>query len=864
GRDVAIKVLPEAFAADADRLARFRREAQVLAALNHPHIAAIYGLEESGGVEALVLELVEGETLAERLARGPIPVDETLEIARQIAEALEAAHERGIVHRDLKPANVKLTPDGKVKVLDFGLAKALTGDASSPDVSTSPTLTAAATQAGIVMGTAAYMSPEQARGKGVDKRADIWAFGVILFEMLTGRRLFEGETVSDTLAAVLRQEIGWTELPAGTPTSVRRLLARCVERDLRRRLHDVADARLEIEAALVEPPQPVGGPAAGSPVPSRRAARFAPWAVALALAALALWQARAGRQDRAGLVTLSLALPADFELETQSEAQTQQIAISPDGRRLAFFARSGGQEKIFVRELSRGEAKPIADAGDGGSLFFSPDGEWIGFTEGGKLWKVAVGGGVPIELAPAGQSRGAAWAPDGTIVFAPTVNSPLLRVADRGGQPQPVTRLDAASGERTHRWPEILPNGDTVLFTVGTQDKPGDYADARIDAVSLSTGKRRKVYRGASFARYAAPGYLLLARNDSLLAARFDPGKAEILGTPTPVLQKLGGDPRSGVAFFGLARNGTLAWITGVAAAGPASIVWIDRSGKVEPSGIPPGEYTDIALSPDGRRLAYAVGAGGGAASDIWIMDLPHGSPFQLTSDGEAGSPLWTPDGRAIAYSNPNGDAVIRRSADGRGSPEILWKPAEHVPVRPDAFTPDGSKLLLSQFGLPNRGNILLLPARAGSVASPLIETQQEERDAALSPDGRWIAYSAQYSGAPEIYVQAFPEVAGRWQVSRQGGVSPRWSRDGRELFSLRGGGLVAGPVALQPTFSSGPAKALFRVESLMKRGEWSLHYDVAPEGRRFVFLVDQPSPKASPRIDVTLGWTQHLSESLR
>ncbi|HEX7253382.1 MAG TPA: protein kinase, partial [Thermoanaerobaculia bacterium] len=468
GRSVAIKVLPQAFASDAERLARFRREAQVLAALNHPHIAAIYGLEESSGVEALVLELVEGETLAERLARGPLPMDEGLSIAHQIAEALEAAHERGIVHRDLKPANVKLTPDGKVKVLDFGLAKALAGDSSSPDVSTSPTITAAATQAGVVIGTAAYMSPEQARGRSVDKRADIWAYGATLWEMLTGRRLFEGETVSDVLAAVLRQELDFAVLPAETSSGVVRLLHRCLERDPKSRLHDIADARLEIEESLKAPVPIVGAETFERRGPSS-AVRWVPWLVAAAaLLALALFALlRRTPSVTEDLVRLSVLLPEKVAPDFSSGDQEQILAISPDGRRFAFTGKSGEERKIFVRELSRENPEPVFGTEGGSTPFFSPDSEWLGFVAGDKLKKTAIRGGTPITLASVPRSRGAVWATDGTIVFTSTVNTPLFRIPAAGGESRPLTALDAAARERTHRWPEIVPEGGWILFTIG-------------------------------------------------------------------------------------------------------------------------------------------------------------------------------------------------------------------------------------------------------------------------------------------------------------------------------------------------------------------------------------------------------------
>ncbi len=902
GRDVAIKVLPEEFFEDEERRARFEREARTLATLNHPGIAAVYSFEEVPGSSPssprhlLAMELVEGEDLAQRLLKGPLPLEESLSIARQVAEALEAAHEKGVVHRDLKPANVKVTEEGKVKLLDFGLAKALEGEATSlkgsgGGVTQSPTLTARATAAGVILGTAAYMSPEQARGKAVDKRTDIWAFGCVLYEMLTGKRAFEGETVSDTLAAILKEEPNWSALPKQTPARTRELLRRCLRRDAKQRLHDIADARLELEelAATASLAGTGGAPATGqSPfeektaVPSPTAVRgasairergsrrtlYLSWAVAAAFAAaagaLALREAGRARPADGRLVSLSVALPEGTRLERETPTQTQQIAISPDGRRVAFFARAGDLRKLFVRDLSRTEAQPIADVPDGADVFFSPDGEWIGFSADGKLRKIAVGGGTPVPLTSAGQSRGEAWAPDGTIVFSPTVNSPLYRLSAEGGQPQAVTKVDIAAGERTHRWPEILPDGDTVLFTVGTQDKPGDYADARIEAVSLSTGRRHVVYRGASFARFVPPGFLLLARSGSLLAARFDPRKAEVHGNPALVLQNVNGDARSGVAFFGVSRDGTLAWISGYSPPGLVSVAWTDRTGRIAPSGLAPGEYTDIALSPDGARLAYSVGAGGGAAGDIWVVDLQQGSPYQLTSDGTGGTPLWTPDAKSIVYATVNGDAVIRRPVDGRGPPETLWKPSDRVPLKADCFTPDGSKLLLTQFGLPTLTNILLLPATAGATATPFIATPKNERDAALSPDGRWVAFTADYSGNEEVYVQAFPEPGGRWQVSLHGGTAPRWSRDGKELYYLRGEEIVDVAVRSGPTFSSGPEKTLFRVDRLTTRTERSVPYDVAPDGKRFLFLVDQPTPKVSPRLDVALRWADGLPGLVR
>ncbi|HEV2063125.1 MAG TPA: protein kinase, partial [Thermoanaerobaculia bacterium] len=560
-RDVAIKVLPEAFALDAERLARFRREAQVLASLNHPHIAAIYGLEESGGVEALVLELVEGQTLAERLARGALPVDEALEIARQIADALEAAHEKGIVHRDLKPANVKLTPQGKVKVLDFGLAKALSGDRSSPEVSTSPTMTAAATQAGVVIGTAAYMSPEQARGKAVDKRADVWAFGVVLWEMLTGRRLFEGDTVSDVLAAVLRHELDWKLLPPQTPAAVRRVLHRCLERDPARRMHDIADARLEMDEA----PEPVPGAlgVAGPRGFQRSASAWAAAAVILALVAAAGWwralsAARPALRER---TAFEVSIPAGDGLAFDD---TPILAFSRDGRRLVYAADRGGARQLFLRTLGEIEGHPLEGTSGGRSPFFSPDGQWIGFFAEGKLKKVQAGGGPPQTICDDTTAhRGAAWAEDDTIILTPEYAAGLFRVSARGGKLEPLTKPDASKGERTHRWPEVLPGGEAVLFTIGYEKSPGNYDDAKVAIFDRKTGRTRILLEGASMARYAPSGHLLFVRARQLLAVPFDLSRREATGEPFPVSEKIAGDPSSGIGYFAVGGDGSFAFVPG-------------------------------------------------------------------------------------------------------------------------------------------------------------------------------------------------------------------------------------------------------------------------------------------------------------
>jgi hypothetical protein len=861
-RAVAVKVLPESLAADPERLARFEREARVLASLNHPSIAAIYGVEDSTSVKALVLELVEGPTLQDRIEAGPIPVEEALPIARQIAEALEAAHEKGIVHRDLKPANVKVDHDGKVKVLDFGLAKALdpAASSSSPDLSHSPTLSIG-TQAGMILGTAAYMSPEQARGKTADRRADVWALGVVLWEMLTGRRLFAGETVSDTLAAVLRQEIDWSALPEDAPPAVRKLLVRCLERDPRNRLHDAADARIELDEAGGTEPEAAGA----SPGP-RRPSRtvWLPWAIAaaaLSVGAVAIWKARASRPE---VARLSIALPAGVALDTDTPVQAQILAISRDGRRVAFRGRTRDGAMLYLRFLDGSEAAPIRGTDDGFDPVFSPDGESLAFCAGGKLRRVAAVGGPAVDLAEDGGCRGAAWGRDGTIVFSPTVNSGLWTVPGSGGPPKPLTTLDVAAGERSHRWPELSPDGETVFFTVGTQDKPGDYDDSRIDAVPIHGGKRRLVYRGASTIRSLGGNDYLLVHARDLLRAHAGTG-GEIREAAAPVLHGVGGDLRSGVAFAAAAGDGTLAAVVGVTAHDIDEIVTIDRAGKVSPTPIPPGRYDSLAVSPDGRRLAIGEGPGGGSSTDVWVADLADGNTLQLTSDGKAGSVRWMRDGLSLVYSTTAGSDLVRVPADGRAAPEPLCRFAESVPISVDSFSPDGSVLLVTRFGLAgHRADVDAVAIAGLHSVTPLLGTPAPEMNAAISPDGRRIAYTADYGRGEQIYVQGYPTLAGRWQVSRDGGSHAHWSTDGKELFFISGYTMMAVPVRTAPAFSYGEPKPLFTIEN-PAGSEYASNYDLSADGKRFYLIRKKKSAgDTGARIDVVLHATDGPQEVAR
>ena len=847
-RDVAIKVLPGAVAADPDRLARFRREAQVLASLNHPHIGAIYGLEHSDGVDALVLELVEGETLAERIARGPLPVDEALEIARQIAQALEAAHERGIVHRDLKPANVKLDPSGRVKVLDFGLAKALSTDGSSPDVTHSPTLTAAATQAGVVIGTASYMSPEQARGKSVDKRADVWAFGAVLYEMLTGRKAFEGETVSDVLAAVLRSDVEWDALPPETPASVRRVLRRCLDRDPRTRMHDVADARLEMDEAIETAPA-----AAEALLPPRSRVPLAFSIAALALAAaVGWWLALRPRTAPAPAPALRFAvsLPAAEQIPFDD---MPVMDLSRDGTRIVFVADRDGRRQLYLRTWDQVDVVAVAGTDGATSPFFSPDGQWIGFFADGKLKKVPAGGGVGMTLADAPNNRGGVWLTDDSIAFAPDYTSSLMRIPARGGKSEPLTTLDAKGGERTHRWPTWLPGDDAaVLFTVGLLKGPGNYDDARISVWEPATRKVRTVYEGGSMGRWAPSGHLLFVRSETLFAVAFDASRRQTTGTPAALNEKTAGDPSSGVGYLAVAGNGTLAFVPARGVATDRSIVLTDAAGKARPLAIPSRSYHYPRFSPDGKRLAVTIGPGHGNSDDIWTVDLETGALTRLTiGDGNGNYyPAWSNDGRRIGYSSDRAhQGIWLRNADGTGVEEPFRPDAR--PELPSDWSRDGTRFAMTQnfpttdvhvVSLPDRQDLLLEPGGASPV---------------FSPDGKWVAYTLVTPGSPsQIVVRPAAGPGGKIQITSDRGVFPVWTDRG--IYFHDNKKLMLVEVQTEPVFRAGPIRELFEIP--YDKGTQPLReYDVTRDGNTFVFVTGYAG-RDWKQVNVALGWAAELS----
>jgi len=876
-RQVAIKILPSSLAADADRLARFQREAEVLASLNHPNIAAIHGLEESDGIKALVMELVEGPTLADRIAQGAVPLDEALPIAKQIALALEAAHDRAIVHRDLKPANIKIRADGTVKVLDFGLAKAMdpTG-VMSPGGSQSPTITTPAmTQAGVILGTAAYMSPEQARGKVVDKRADIWAFGCVLYEMLVGRRVFDGDEVSDTLAFVLTKDPDWNALPADTPAAIRRLLRRCLVKDRSNRLPDIGSARLDIDEARAEPP------VAPVEMAGARTNRSVAWAIGAAvfaalavLAAVGAWMAmRTPPAERSVARVLIGVGPAERLLSgSQLDSSIGRgrptrtaMVFSPDGRSLVFSAERDGRVQLYLRRLDQLDASPIAGTEGASNPFFSPDGQSLGFHADGALKKVPAGGGPVVVLCNVDLIYGATWGRTDKIVFARQAGG-LWQVSATGGTPTAMTKLQANSGELSHRLPQFLPDGQTVLFTVTGSFFP-TWDDTQIVAQSLVSGKRTVLVEGGADARLVATGHLVYLRRGTLMAVPFDSQRLEVTGAAVAlvadVMQAASIQPvqiDTGAGQFAVSESGSLVYVAGgVFPQDRWSLVWVDRAGRSEALRVAPGAYLAPRLSPDGRRVAFNTTTGDW---DLWTYDIPRGIISRLPMEGEQSIPLWTPDGSRLTFSSlVKGTAsVLSINADGSGSAATLA--TSNSRGFPNAWTPDGSTLLA--FFLD--GQSRLIPRDGKTEARPLAISNVSQAD--FSPDGRWLAYeSRQNVNAPgQVYVHNYPRLDHREQVSIENGAAPAWRRDGRELYYVQDASadgplkirMMAVPITTTPTFSAGTPRMLFegpfRIDGPF-RG-----YDVTPDGQRFLMVqeIAQPAARLSQMVLVQ-NWFEEL-----
>ena len=868
GRQVALKVLPEAFARDHDRMARFEREAKFLASLNHPHIATIHGLEDSAATHALVMELVEGPTLADRLRAGPIPIDEALPIARQICDALEFAHEHGIIHRDLKPANVKVTADDTVKLLDFGLAKALEGESGSADITTSPTMSRMATQAGILLGTAAYMSPEQAKGKPVDRRADIWAFGCVLYEMLSGKMAFRGETVTDTLAAVIKEDPDWTHLPDNTPARVRVLLTRCLRKDPKQRLRDIGDARISLDEVLSGAPDAlVGASSAGDP---RR------WSRAWIAFAIAL------------LVVLAATVFALFYLHLKPHAAGEEVRfqvplpektafsggapiISPDGRKLAFILTGGdGKARLWIHPLDALDARPLEGTeGANGWPFWSPDSQSIAFAASGKLLKVDISGGPPQVLCNVGLVLGGTWTPEHRIVFAQV--GQLVQIPDFGGNPNPLGFNHGGA------FPQFLPDGRHFVYSEGPPGSPG--SGLYIDSTDAKPGGAlpKRLFPDTSpsyFVRSAgdpALGYLLFVRapaagasGGTLMAATLDLGKWDVVGEPFPIAQ--------GVSNFSASSSGVLAYGRGSSTVtGPTRgnifgrLDWFDRQGKILGMLGDAGLYRTLAISPDGKHVAFERADSQNQVSrNLWLYDLDRGvtSRFTFGAGWDAG-PAWSPDGSQIAFtSNSVGlfDLFLKPS-NLAGDAQLLFKSQE--PKIPSSWSSDGRFLLFYFATPPSQIWALSLADRK---AFPVVRDDFNEAIARFSPNARWIAYDSNESGMDEIYVRPFDppagsstssatSLSGKWMVSKGGGTNAVWRHDGKELFYLSSDGfLMAVDVNTGAVFQAGIPKQLFKTPPGV------LFYDVSADGRRFLM----PAPlaaSADSSFTVVLNWQSALKK---
>jgi Tol biopolymer transport system component len=859
-RPVAVKILPDLFAGDPDRLARFEREARLLAALNHPHVAAIYGLHEAEGAHFLSMELVGGETLDARLKAGPLSVEETIRLALQTAEGLEAAHEAGIVHRDLKPANIQVTDDGQVKILDFGLAKALSGEGTSSDPmsSLSPTMTSAGTRAGVILGTAAYMSPEQAKGKPIDRRTDIWAFGAVVFEMLTGTRQFDGETISEMIAAVLKSEPDWKALPPATPPALKRLLRRCLEKDPRHRLRDIGDARVILEEIMSgrtdERPAEVA-PAAAPPARGRSLALLAGAALAAAAVTAGAFVFLRPAAPPLQPIRLEAAVTGEQPLLT---IQGAAAALSPDGRYLAYATGTAADvsaTKLYIRNLGRLEDTPLLGSDAGYNPFFSPDGQWLGFVTPQALKKVSITGGTPLVLCPVALSRGATWGESGAIVFAPNPASGLMQLPAAGGAPVPLTKLE--QDETSHRWPQFLPGGDKVLFIA--YGKGGDRNAGIVEIVELKSGKRTVVHRGGTYARYAASGHLLFLNQGTLFAAPLDPAAMKLGALPAPVLQGVSTNLEGG-AMYDVSKSGTIAYLTGQSVGARNSLVWADPQGKTTPLSATKREFQSPArLSPDGRRVAVSIVTDGN--NDIWIQDLERDTLTRLTfQEGRDLYPVWSHDGRDVYFTaNRDGKwSILRKHADGTGDEEIVLSGDMEM----DAYSasPDGS--LLGYHVSTANGDPWLLPLQGERKPRPLFTSNASEGDPVFSPDGKWITYDSDESGRWEVYVRPASGEGSRWQVSAHGGEFARWSKDGATIFYLeRGKAAWRVPVrAVGGSLEVGRPERLFDWAPAMQ-ADW----DVSPDGKRFLIIQSEDTTLAGGRnmLKLTFNWFEDLKATL-
>ncbi len=849
-RQVALKILPEAVAADAERISRFRREAQILASLNHPGIAAIYNIEDADGMRALVLELVDGPTLADRIARGPVPWHEALPIAEQIARALEAAHDAGVIHRDLKPANIKVRNDGTVKILDFGLAKVLSPETG--DSSDSPTADDA-TRPNVMLGTSSFMSPEQALGSRVDKRTDIWAFGCCLYEMLSGRRAFKGASREETLARIFSDEPDWTALPADIPRAVRELLWRCLRKDRRERLRDIGDARFErltVDAG--------SGTAESPEVPLRHS--ISPWVLASSIAAAmamtslafllyASWNAPAPGMAGSERRTSILIRDADAYLDGPTG-----VVISPDGRTLAFLARNGGQSHIRVRPLNRSDSRALPGTENAVTMFFSPDSRSLGFyavddRAVGAIKRVSLAEGHVQQLCDAREFFGGSWAADNSIVFAGPGG--LFRVPAAGGTPQPVSTVETAQGEFSHRYPHVLPDGRRVLFTIGTG---GDFDSARIAVLHLDTGHHQTILQDGSSARYLASGHLAYVAGGTLRVALFDLNTLQV-GPSIRLAEPIRTDSLLGSAGYSVSSTGTLVYAPFDPSSSQARrLLWVDEEGRERTTGLEGLRLQSPRLSPDGQRAAVVVTQG--SKNDIWIYDLERPTPagYRLTTEGNNINPVWSADGRWIYFGSDRGGTFnLFRQVSDQGAAEQILDSREFQQL-PTSWSPDGS-LVFNRYDRSNNVDIWLLLPGAARETRPFLTTPFTEGAGVVSPDGRWITYVSDRTGRYEVYLSAFPEGGREVPVSSRGGQEPAWSSRGDRIFYRRDQSMISVSLSVTPSLVPGSEAVLFDGPFSRRNPR---EYDVSGDDR-FLLLQEMTDGRSSVEITIVDGWFSEL-----
>jgi len=859
-RQVAIKVLPDIFSGDRERVARFEREARLLASLNHPNIAAIYGLEHVEGKRLLVMELAEGETLAQRIAKGPLPVGEALEVCKQVAEGLEAAHEKGIIHRDLKPANVKTTLGGKVKILDFGLAKAFQAEPSD-SAGQSPDISEAMTRAGVILGTAAYMSPEQARGKPVDKRTDIWAFGCLLYECLAGKRVFRGETVTDAIAKILEAEPDWNLLPKNTPWTVRALIRKCLQKDPKLRYHDIADARLEIEAPAVQT------------APRRFSLQWLAAIAAVLVAGILIGLALKKYFQPAAsafLITSTIKVEPGHWLaggrsirELQRPSRTA-MAISSDGRFVVYSAIEENpgpqtQPQLYLRRMDQAEAKPIAGTEGGISPFLSPDNRLVGYWADRQLKKVPVEGGVPATLCDAPSIFGASWGPDNSIVFTDGSAAGLSRVSADGGKPENLTTPDPKREESSHRLPSWLPDGKAVLFTVM---KNSADQQPRLALLRLDTREWHVLLQDAADAKYVSTGHLVFLKQGTLMTLRFDPAGLKVIGQPSPLVENVmqafaatDSGYNTGAGQFGVSDSGALVYAAGGILPDPKdSLVWVDQKGIEQP--VTPLRFPFLAprLSPDGQRITYVTS---GREMQVYVYDLNTGTNSPLTTEGMAVRSIWAPDAKRIVFGWGRSTVFNLFSQPYDDSSPMERLTTSDYSQRPGSWSSDGQTLALVQHHPATGFDILLLEASSGRVR-PFLNTQFNEAYPEFSPDGRWMAYSSDESNRNEVYVRLFPGPGIKHQVSSQGGTQPLWARNGKQLFYRWQDQVWAADVRADGGFSTGKPRLLFERPGYFL-GYYIRTYDLALDGQRFLMVKLESKPTPVTEMIFVQNWFEEL-----